>query len=61
MSLMRVALVRRKSRGTIRQRVEAELAKRDAIRADKERCPHRFHYSPSVNKTICIDCGTRGR
>lgn len=59
MSLMRVALVRRKSRGTIRQRVAAELAKLDAIRADKERCPHRFCYSPAVRGAICLDCGTR--
>lgn len=59
MSILRGTGLRRKTRGTIQERVSAQLAKLDAIRADKERCPHRFAYSPRVRGSICLDCGTR--
>lgn len=59
MSLMRVALKRRKSPDTIQERVGRELARLDAIRADKARCVHRWSYAPTVRGAICIDCGSR--
>lgn len=61
MSLARGTGVRRKSRGSIHERVSAELKRLDAIRADQSACVHRFAYSPSVRGPICIDCGKRGK
>lgn len=61
MSVLRGLSLRRKARGTIHERVSAELKRLDAIRADQSACVHRFAYSPSVRGSICIDCGTRGK
>lgn len=59
MSIIRVPAFRRKPRGSIQERVAAELKRIDAIRANKAACNHRFAYSPTVQGGICIDCGTR--
>lgn len=60
MSIIRGTMLRRKSRGTIQDRVIAELKRMDALRTNQSACTHRFAYSPSVRGPICIDCGKRG-
>jgi hypothetical protein len=59
MSLLRGTGMRRKSRGSIHERVSAELKRLDLIRTNQSACVHRFSYSPSVRGSICIDCGAR--
>lgn len=61
MSLARGTGMRRKSRGSIHERVSAELKRLDELRSNQSACAHRFAYSPSVRGPICIDCGTRGK
>lgn len=61
MSVLRGYSTRRKARGSIHERVSAELKRLDAIRANQSACVHRWAYSPAVRGSICIDCGTRGK
>ncbi len=61
MSLIRGAMSRRKARGTIQERVSAELKRMDAQRANQSACVHRWAYSPSVRGSICIECGLRDK
>lgn len=59
MSIIRGTMLRRKSRGTIQERVSAELKRIDVERANQSACAHRWAYSPSVRGSICIECGKR--
>ncbi len=60
MSVVRGAGLRRKARGTIHERVRAQLKLLDAARAERDQCVHRWGYSPAVRGSVCIDCGARG-